>query len=119
MLGAIAPLDGALAGARGAFQPAQADRTPVLGRIAGHVRGLERRQFFQGEPQRIEGGGVGPEDLLAVCVVENDAQRHGFDQGEEIVGGWQVHRAALAASETWEWEVWLFIPACAWGCAQK
>ncbi|MNF96147.1 hypothetical protein D3C84_789280 [compost metagenome] len=95
LLGAIAPLDGALAGARGAFQPAQADRAPVLGRVAGHVRGFQRRQFFEGKTQRVEGGGVGPEDLLALRIVKNDAQRHGFDEGEKVVRFWQVHRAVL------------------------
>ncbi|MCY1434349.1 hypothetical protein D9M71_504080 [compost metagenome] len=94
LLGAIAPLDGALPGARRAFEPAQAYRTSVLRRIAGHVRGLERRQFLQGKAQRRQGSGVGPENFLGVRVMKNDAQRHGFDQGIKVVRFWLVHRTA-------------------------
>ncbi|MNQ92533.1 hypothetical protein D3C85_1079640 [compost metagenome] len=94
LLGAIAPLDGALPGARRAFEPAQADRTSVLRRIAGHVRGLERRQLLQGKAQRRQGSGVGPENLLGVRVMKNDAQRHGFDQRIKVVRFWLVHRTA-------------------------
>ncbi|MCY1417380.1 hypothetical protein D9M71_329140 [compost metagenome] len=94
LLGAIAPLDGPLPGARGPFEPAQTYGTPVFRRIAGHVGGLQRRQFFQGKAQRRQGSGVGPENFLGVRVMKNDAQRHGFDQGIKVVRFWLVHRTA-------------------------